>query len=308
MSLFTRMPLCQDVLSEALTSQERKNREIRRNVVMVIQRAIEDASNRVRTDDGKHTLGDAVAGQRSAATTTSGNIVCRAVLDGVSDSETKRLVSMIKRITRSAGLDVEVEVRGTRLRVIADRATLVARGGESSMTAKQRAIIAGDLKIDEQHDVSTPITSQGSTKGALPKSNAQKRKDELEAEQKGKPAPGDEEEGDEDEDEDIFESRWAPKTQDSRLNSETIAVRIEGAVRRVPRAKLLWKRKEDSGTFSERWMYLAQSIDDIVTIKRKILAETDIPVNKTSSPSGEQGFVMEQYGDLVFITISGIKN
>lgn len=84
-------------------------------------------------------------------------------------------------------------------------------------------------------------------------------------------------------------------------------LRIEGPARRVPRAKMLWKKKEDDGTFTERWMYLAQSIDDLVSIKRKILAGTDIPVNKTMSPDGKQGFVLEQFGDIVWITINGVS-
>lgn len=78
--------------------------------------------------------------------------------------------------------------------------------------------------------------------------------------------------------------------------------------RRVPRARLLWKKKDDNGTFTERWMYVATNIDDLVAIKRKVLAGTDIPVNKSMSPDGHQSVMMEQFGDLCYLTITGLAS
>jgi hypothetical protein len=98
-----------------------------------------------------------------------------------------------------------------------------------------------------------------------------------------------------------------PEPTSSRVN--LTAVSYDGnAARRVPRAKMLWKRKEDGGTFTERWWYIATNIDDLVAIKRRILAGTDIPTNKSVSPDGQQAVTMEQFGDVCYLTITGLSS
>lgn len=311
MSLFSRMPNCIAMLNETLSDQERADRAARRNVIMVVQRAIEDATNRVRTDDDKHTLSYALVRQR-ATKSSSGNISCHATLEDVSETECRRLVSMIKRLIRSAGItaDIQLKQNGSdhKLRVVVDRGHVAVRGGSSEVQRKQDAILNGDTVTE---DVSKPITSQGSTKHEIPRQGEEddESDEDGDTQLKSRRKPFDRRKKPEEDDESIFErfSFGSPATP-SRLDTERVAGRLEGKTRRVPRAKMLWKRKDENGLFTERWMYLAQSIDDIVTIKRNILSETDIPVNKTVSPSGEQGFVMEQFGDVVFITISGLKS
>lgn len=83
--------------------------------------------------------------------------------------------------------------------------------------------------------------------------------------------------------------------------------RLEGQATRVPGASLLWKKREQDGTYTEQWMFVTKDLKSLINTKRAIISRTDIPTNGTVSEDGKQSFVMEQFGDLVYITISGLS-
>lgn len=311
------MSLTQSLLNEALTDEQRKDRNVRKHVLMVVQKAIEDAASKAHVEDD-------VWDQRSM-TNAAGDIVCRVSMSIEDDNAERVFISWVHRILKQAGItNVTSTVKakdadGTvhrRFRVVVDRGHLVAMGASNPMDDVMNGVLS--------EDVSKPITSSGSTRGLLPAhlKKIQADKDAAAAAiaagahpdtVKLKPGekPDDEEELDDEgnpvkPEDKVFEalSPFAKAEQNQKLVVDDL--KVQGSVRRVSRAKLLWKKKEGDGTFTERWMYLAQSISDLVEIKRKILAGTDIPVNKTTSPDGHQGFVMEQFGDCVFLTINGV--
>lgn len=276
-------------LTEALTSEQRGERVARTRLRDLIQYAIERGLNKLGPD-----AADAGYNQK-ARVTALGDMILSIDLSGdtfsFDDAAIKSLTRFIAGAAKRSGVhNIEFSVRSIgdgarRLSVIVDRGTVVMMGGINKNEAKMRQAM-------EDHDVTTPITSRGSTKGPLPKPKQST---------KNKKAKNDEDEGG---DEDIFESFVNPTDTKS---IDVSGLKYEGETRFVRGARMLWKSKEEDGTFTERWMYLAQSIDDIVRIKRDILSGTDIPVTKTQSPDGRQGFVMEQYGDCVFLTINGLS-
>lgn len=83
--------------------------------------------------------------------------------------------------------------------------------------------------------------------------------------------------------------------------------KYEGELRHVKGAKLLWKIKDDDGSYTERWMYHARNLEELIDGKRRILVGTDIHPSKNRSPDGSQSFAVEQYGEIVWMTITGVK-
>jgi len=86
----------------------------------------------------------------------------------------------------------------------------------------------------------------------------------------------------------------------------------QGIIRKIDGAHLVYKRKNDSGTFDELWMFGFQNVfvnknlKRTVNIKRAILAGTDIPVKDTRSPDGSQSCEHRIIGDAQFLFISGL--
>ena len=85
-----------------------------------------------------------------------------------------------------------------------------------------------------------------------------------------------------------------------------------GVIRRVAGAHLVFKRKNENGSYDELWMFpydnafVEGNLRKAVTIKRAILAGTDIPVKASESPDGSQSFEQQIIGTAQFIFITGL--
>lgn len=294
-------------IDEALTDAQRNDRQLRKRTGLVAQQAMQQAVQKVAWADvdTSYNITDI---KRHVA---NGDLIIRGT-HNVPDAAIGSVVGWTKRILKQAGVDgASVAVSGNKLTVKIDRGHLVTQGATNSMDAKRLEIVS---QVDE--DVSQPIRSSGSTKRELPAHRkkravdqelAARRRNRIRDEEEGIDPDETEEERRQREEDEIFEAHdpfnMARKENPVAINPH----RFDGPVRRVPRAKFLSKHKNEDGTFTERWMYLAQSIDDLVNIKRQILAGTDIPVDATSSRDGKEGFVIEQFGDVVWMTINGVK-
>ena len=86
----------------------------------------------------------------------------------------------------------------------------------------------------------------------------------------------------------------------------------QGIIRRVEGAHLVFKKKNDAGTYDELWLfsfnntYEKGSFKDMVKIKRAILAGTDIPVKDNTSPDGAQTAEQKIIGDAQYLFITGL--
>lgn len=82
-----------------------------------------------------------------------------------------------------------------------------------------------------------------------------------------------------------------------------------GVIRYVKDAHLVYKRRNDEGTFDELWIYNTSSdMKDELTIRRAILAGTDIGKNKTRSEDGNQNYTLSTLGNAQFLHITGLPN
>lgn len=81
----------------------------------------------------------------------------------------------------------------------------------------------------------------------------------------------------------------------------------QGLIRTVKGAHLVYKRSVDDGAFEELWIYNVSTLRDEVTIRKAILAGTDIPVNKTQSPDGSQSFETWSAGNAELMLIKGLQ-
>lgn len=82
----------------------------------------------------------------------------------------------------------------------------------------------------------------------------------------------------------------------------------QGLIRNVKGAHLVYKRDTDDGTFEELWIYNITTLRDELNIKKAILAGTDIPINKTVSPDGNQSYDIWSSGNAEMIVIRGLPN
>lgn len=82
----------------------------------------------------------------------------------------------------------------------------------------------------------------------------------------------------------------------------------QGLIRTVPNAHLVYKRVCEDGTFEELWMYNVGKLQDELDIRKKILAGTDIPVNKRASPDGKQKYDIWSAGNAELLHIMGLPN
>jgi len=81
----------------------------------------------------------------------------------------------------------------------------------------------------------------------------------------------------------------------------------QGVIRTVPKAHLVYKRKTPDGTFEELWVYnTGGSMQDELSIRRNILAGTDIPTKKTKSPDGKQHYTVWTIGNAQLVNIQGL--
>lgn len=83
----------------------------------------------------------------------------------------------------------------------------------------------------------------------------------------------------------------------------------QGIIRTVDNAHLVYKRQAENGTYDELWTYnVGDGINDELTIRRAILAGTDIPQNKTQSDDGSQSYTLTTMGNAQILHIAGLTN
>lgn len=84
---------------------------------------------------------------------------------------------------------------------------------------------------------------------------------------------------------------------------------LQGMIRKIPRAHLIYKRETDEGAYEELWIYNIQTgMRDEFDIRKKILDGTDIPHNNTQSPDGSQKYNLWTSGNAQLIHITGLPN
>jgi len=83
----------------------------------------------------------------------------------------------------------------------------------------------------------------------------------------------------------------------------------QGTLRNVKGARLISKRQEEDGTYSELWMYkIHRGIHDESKIRNEILAGTDIPFDETESEDSSQKYELWTIGDAQLCHIRGLQN
>lgn len=81
----------------------------------------------------------------------------------------------------------------------------------------------------------------------------------------------------------------------------------QGVIRRVDKAHLIKKTKNDGGLFDELWVYnTTDNMRDSLNIKKEILSATDIAPNTNSSEDGSQKYSMHTMGDMTYIEIMNL--
>lgn len=81
-----------------------------------------------------------------------------------------------------------------------------------------------------------------------------------------------------------------------------------GLIRTVPKARMVYKRSQPDGTFSELWLYAAKNIKDTMVVRNNILSGTDIEPSKLASDDGSQTFKVWAVGDIELLSINGLPN
>lgn len=91
------------------------------------------------------------------------------------------------------------------------------------------------------------------------------------------------------------------ETQDEDPNKQ-------GLIRTVKQAHLVYKRQNEEGDFEELWIYNVTDMKNGMDIRKRILAGTDIPVAKTTSPDGVQSYKIWSVGNAELLQITGLSN
>lgn len=81
----------------------------------------------------------------------------------------------------------------------------------------------------------------------------------------------------------------------------------QGVIRTIDNAHLVYKRENEEGTYDELWVYnTSEHMKDELTIRRAILAGTDIPPKKTESEDGNQTYKLTTMGNGQMLEITGL--
>lgn len=80
----------------------------------------------------------------------------------------------------------------------------------------------------------------------------------------------------------------------------------QGLIRTVNKAHLIYKRKTDDGTYDEMWMYNVSNLRDNISVRKAILAGTDILPNRSQSPDGSQSYELWTAGNAEMMLIKGL--
>ena len=84
---------------------------------------------------------------------------------------------------------------------------------------------------------------------------------------------------------------------------------LQGVIRTIPNAHLVYKRQQEDGTFDELWIYnVDQDYKKELKVRRAILAGTDIPINKMKSPDGSQTYELWTVGNAQMLKVRGLPN
>lgn len=81
-----------------------------------------------------------------------------------------------------------------------------------------------------------------------------------------------------------------------------------GLIRTVKGAHLVYKREAEEGQFEELWIYNVDDLRKEMDIKKAILAGTDIPPNKMSSPDGSQTYEIWSAGNAELLMVRGLPS
>lgn len=135
---------------------------------------------------------------------------------------------------------------------------------------------------------------------------------------KEEPADGEKADGQSDEFDPELDPDLADEQGPEDLEGDANATRVEpepqdpermGDIRTVKGAHLVYKRQESDGSFKELWMYnVGEHINDAISIKRAILAGTDIPDGKLRSEDGKQMYQLVTMGNAQMLSIEGLSN
>lgn len=84
---------------------------------------------------------------------------------------------------------------------------------------------------------------------------------------------------------------------------------FQGDIRTVTGANLVYKRKTEEGNYEELWIYkVGDDVQKEVTIRRAILAGTDIVPSQRESEDGTQEAETTTLGNVQYLKISGLPN
>lgn len=83
----------------------------------------------------------------------------------------------------------------------------------------------------------------------------------------------------------------------------------QGLIRTVKGAHLVYKRKNEEGTFDELWVFgVGGGMEDSLKVRRNILSGTDIPPRATKSQNGSQSYTLKTLGNGQILHIKGLPN
>jgi hypothetical protein len=83
----------------------------------------------------------------------------------------------------------------------------------------------------------------------------------------------------------------------------------QGLIRTVKGAHLVYKRKNEEGTYDELWVFsTGDDIKNTLEVRRAILAGTDIPPRALKSENGQQSYTLTSLGNGQILHIKGLPN
>lgn len=81
----------------------------------------------------------------------------------------------------------------------------------------------------------------------------------------------------------------------------------QGVTRTVKGAHLVYKKQDDEGQFEELWIFpISKGVNTELSIRKNILAGTDIPDGRTESEDGNQKYELWTAGNAQLMRITGL--
>lgn len=95
--------------------------------------------------------------------------------------------------------------------------------------------------------------------------------------------------------------------QDADATQEEQPSDLQGEIRSVTGANLVYKRQNQDGTFNELWVYtVGKDMQAEFAIRKAILSGTDVDPNTQQSDDGSQRALSKTVGNVQFIQITGL--